>query len=273
MIRFKLENEIFTNSKPIKSLGEYIDAVKCISEYVPGNNMLWFRGHAKAAFRNLPIVYRPETWSNSKYNFVSEFEAFKSFRLRSKITTECDSEYLPIMQHYGLPTRLLDWTESSLIALFFAINQSNICDNPVVWALNPNAFNKILHNKNCALYLSGKNAHPMLQPYIIPYSNPDDPTSDVVQDKLPENPIAVIPERSENRVIAQRSAFLLFGKNQTPIEELSMCKEFYLSKIVIDNLFVYDLYRDLTISGIDYYTIFPDIHGLVQEIKGRCSMK
>lgn len=46
-------------------------------------------------------------------------------------------EQLTIAQHYGLPTRLLDWTENALAALYFAVCQESISDdNAVVWVLS-----------------------------------------------------------------------------------------------------------------------------------------
>ena len=46
-------------------------------------------------------------------------------------------EQLTIAQHYGLPTRLLDWTENALAALYFAVSKESIKDNnAVVWVLS-----------------------------------------------------------------------------------------------------------------------------------------
>jgi len=44
-------------------------------------------------------------------------------------------EWLALMQHYGAPTRLLDFTKSFWIALYFAIEDAD--KDCVVWAINP----------------------------------------------------------------------------------------------------------------------------------------
>ena len=48
-----------------------------------------------------------------------------------------------MMQHYGTPTRLLDWTEVSPIALFFAVRNPKLGVNSVVWVMNPGWLNKL----------------------------------------------------------------------------------------------------------------------------------
>ena len=49
-----------------------------------------------------------------------------------------DWDYLTLGQHYGLPTRLLDWSENSLTALWFATEPSVLHEknDAVVWILS-----------------------------------------------------------------------------------------------------------------------------------------
>lgn len=53
-------------------------------------------------------------------------------------------ETLAAIQHYGGPTRLLDFTYSAAVALHFATNNQEATDSPTVWAVNLRRFNERL---------------------------------------------------------------------------------------------------------------------------------
>lgn len=51
-------------------------------------------------------------------------------------------EWYFMMQHFGTATRLLDWTEGALIALYFAVRSNDGSDDAAVWVLDPYQLNK-----------------------------------------------------------------------------------------------------------------------------------
>ena len=65
--------------------------------------------------------------------------AFSSARRTSFSTSlpavDDDFQWLALMQHYGAPTRLLDFTWSPYVAAFFALERT--LGDGVVWAMNP----------------------------------------------------------------------------------------------------------------------------------------
>lgn len=52
---------------------------------------------------------------------------------------EDDIEWLSVMRHYGAPIRMLDWTYSFFVAVFFAIEDSISADGAAIWALEKNS--------------------------------------------------------------------------------------------------------------------------------------
>jgi len=234
---------------------------------------LWFRGSDQAKYKLLPGFYR---------RFLGKPDGKSDSSLEKKIVTRFRQRSLPflergleggewdilfLMQHYGIPTRLLDWTENPFIALYFAVmgaksvggrGSRRYRSNACVWALDPHKWNRqALSNQS----FDGDILAPGDEE--IKAYNPE-------RDFSGELPVCMYGNHNSRRIVAQRGVFTVFGVKHVAMEKLHVGKQFKkacLIKIEINKKFIASIRDSLLGYGITESTIFPDLVGLAQEIK------
>ena len=97
----------------VKSVSKYI---KLLSKYKAEEN-LFFRGQSNSNFLLQPSIIREDIWRKNEKRMFDELERLcpKEFQGMNSILDK-----LVEMQHYNLPTRLLDVSSNALVALLFA---------------------------------------------------------------------------------------------------------------------------------------------------------
>jgi hypothetical protein len=217
------------------------DVIGKMNKY--GSDFVFFRGHSDSSWTLTPSLYR-EPISTARieqilyYNFVSHSSTLFPKQLSPW-------EFLFEMRHCGIPTRLLDWTETFSTALYFALKSNK--PNPCVWILNPYDLNKQSYDNETVLNTLTDLEFDYFEGFIA--------------ERKPTNktPIAILPITQSMRVFAQKSVFTLHGTKTGSIEKLfPNC----VIKVDIPPGAIQGARSFLSLSGVNEYSLFPDPDGL-----------
>ncbi len=256
----------------VRSLPQYL---KLVEQAQPdASQSLWYRGCGSAAYQLLPSLYRHQQLKTPDELAHLERELMTRFRQRSipyhsrSLTDDWDTLFF--MQHYGIPTRLLDWTENPLIALHFALMGANkrsttsgklaFRSDAGVWMLDPVAWNR--HALR----------HVSFEGVVL---SPDDeamkgyrPTPQFAG--MHNHPVALYGAHNSARIVAQQGVFTIFGRDTKPMEQVFKADPFparCLTKITVQRSLISPLRKSLLNHGVTESVVYPDLEGLAREIK------
>jgi len=260
------------NSKhPCKTLSDYLREVNGIRRrWRKGkqrswgdSRALWFRGQRSAKWDLRPEVYRDEYAGAQESEIRLAFEG-NGLQLATTNLNRTKWEWYFLMQHYGAPTRLLDWTANPLAALYFAIADERDdlkSHDAAVWIFDPWRWNNLHFD---GLSGPGLPDWEETQPYLPDLEEACN--GNQVQKRWP---IAIEPPSIDRRLANQAARFLLFGKRKDLVKAADRTdianhgrKQSRLEQIIIAREKLESLRYELDDVGLNHRILFPDLQGL-----------
>lgn len=236
------------------------------------NNYI-YRGHADSRWKLESTLERTigSNWSNA---IARKFEEhyLNLFKSKYHIYNENEHEpksklaWLSVMQHYGAPTRLIDFTESPYIALYFALEaydpQSK--NDLAIYALDYNAI-----MDSSLEFISNKDASFRKERGDI--VGMQDQLFDDVVDRFSYEIVWVTePLELNARIDRQAGTFLISGDKEQRIEDL-LSLNIYKNAPVLKYCISHDIYENiyalLRKMNINAKSIYGDLSGLAKSIK------
>lgn len=247
-----------------------------------------FRGHSNFTYQLKPSIYRDEGW------IQNEDVLFKELILRCPndfSDQQSTFQTLVKMQHYSLPTRLLDLTANPLVALFFACaaganpqesgevlvfripkREIKYFDSDTVSVISnisrrPKSFEVPSGNLPERKFNATKEISYLLHEikHEKPYFTPS-----IVRAHL-ESVVCVKPKMDNPRIIRQDGAFLLFGVSGTKMSPAVVPPEYFANE-QSNRIFAIAqekkrMLQQLAALGITHGTIYPEIERVAEHIK------
>lgn len=226
----------------IDSLASYVDACAAISSQ---GHVYWFRGQGVAKWRLIPwaLRFRKESDRSAALKLVDDFKRIARTKLSNPPQPGDELLWVQTAQHYGLPTRLLDWTENAAIALYFACQDPG--EDGLVFALDPVDLNTQVDPDRPRVF-DGHRDQDIIRPYL-----------ELTGRRHPKGrlSIAVNPVWNSERIVLQKGAFTLHGARQFAIVDEQAKSLVALAILSEDKSRLLD---ELRLMGVDEMALFPE---------------
>lgn len=241
---------------PIHNIADLISKLE--AHRSPGDK-IWFRGHANKTWDLAPSISRGRT-----NPIVDEFRFFKQFKQdAARVINDLPADewgWMFLMQHYGVPTRLLDFSENPLVALFFAVCEQGDEDGSLI-VIDPAKWNK-------------ENGHSGICDDDIPSCGIDEEMnlymmSSVVKARgtsASNPPLAATGSRNSRRIFAQEGVFVVFHMDMAMNIDDASCQSVW--KYTIPSADKATIKEHLSVLSITEYTVFPELDKLAKKIIG-----
>ena len=277
----------------VESLYDYLLIINRLKESYPldifGQNptkiQFLYRGHSDSAYEMLPSLFRQSKDDVTgelcdRYQWNSELTILQMFIHEASTTIKIDpTNYLnwaEYAQHYGVPTRFLDFTLNPLVALYFACKGNPEKDGKV-WVFHPRNYRAFYAEREHSLSseVERKTLKMMFEESIKGESKR-------------QLPVHYTPYYVDERMKAQKSYFLVWGEDRKPLEDLLEGDQYrmllpeekhhfatygveqqqaVLFSITIPKHKKAILLREADTVGINQMTLFPGLDGIGKYIE------
>lgn len=237
----------------VETLSDYFAVFHSV---VSSTDIFWFRGHADYTWSLTPSALRYETKSrrDKALALVSEFRRIAEIKLSRPPSDDEHLKWIQVARHYGLPTRLLDWTENALIALYFS------CEDPgkdgMVFVLKPVDLNRTGNLRLNRILNPHHDAE-----FIAKYLQLDGRLSN-----RGLRTVAINPVWNSERIMLQRGSFTLHGSRSFALARDAAPS---LVGLPILRTVKAQLRTELERVGVDAMTIFPELDYACAVLKKR----
>lgn len=238
----------------IKSIDDLIHQIKVIKKNC-GNQPIWFRGQEKREWGLIPSIQRDnliekeQFITNDFYIYVNQIEDNRPSKTNY-------AAWMSLMQHYGLPTRFLDWTSSPLVACYFALEKNReVKSDACIWVLIPRNVNMQEGFGGCVYPVDAVTVQYMLVTAFKSKAR--------VPKKYQDKIIACHSVEKNLRMYSQQSSFTVHNTKKK-LEEI--CDSKTLFKFIIPSQYKEKLYESATILGMSTSYVYPDMEHISKDI-------
>jgi len=217
----------------------------------------WFRGVTNYRHRLYPSLFRPNQKVSRGYE-KAIYEEYTDFS-DSEFVESSSWDRIVRLQHFGTPTRLLDWTETFGVALYFATRPFNGSDPPcpAIWIMNPFKISELARGDSSNKTIADFHRDSLHDYYNCFFREKNWPF---------KKPIPFRPPKLTPRIRAQRGFFTVHGEDPRPLDAIYRG---HVRQVRLKSDHLKEARRFLEMSGIDSLSLFPDLEGFSRRIQER----